>query len=934
MPSPETVAKAMSAMEHRTDAYRYFFEHLDSPDWIIPLQGEGFFVDPPSAVREGEFIRFPIWPESRYLARVANADPGQVLQAIQAIPATDNVRVYEDVADAALLMTREQIITLLPRFIEWLDSPYQLLLPDKVADLSVRLAALGSIDSAISLARKLLELIAVETPAVSGFPPLRHVRGRLDDWRYEGVLQKVGASVGAVDPRALFLFLIELLRTAVDLVTLASVAPNDTSFAWRPSIEDSDQNWDHDFRGQLVRSLRDAALDVASMDSASRDYVLESLEAERWKVFERMALYIIRVLGDSALPAARTRLLRLESGNDPELFHEYWLLARHTFTKLSLDEQLQILSATESPQSDEAPVEADRREQHQLVRLAILTRAVLPPEWQGRFDELAATHSLPEHPSFLVSHGGIRTGPNSPVEPEELLSFSDEQLLTFLSSWQPTGVWMGPSPEGLGRALTQAVTQDPGRFADLAPRLRGHDPTYVRGVLGGFRDAAKGTVSFDWQGVLTLAIWAVQQEPAERGEATDFERDQGWSSARQAVAWMLSQGLEPSLQAVPYALRTNVWEALQPLTLDSNPTQDFESRYGGANMDPLSLSLNTVRGAAFHALISFALWVRRHIEDVPDSAERLSRGFDEMPEVRRVLEDHLDPHLDASPAIRSVYGQAFPFLVLMDSTWARNQVESIFPNTQDDVELWRSAWLGYLSTPNIYNTVVAILIDQYGTAVTRLFDQGDESHEDPAQLSHHLMAMYWRSLIDLNAPTSLLPEFWKRATGKERAEALTFVGLTFSRLTHASEEILNRLIALWEFRTAALTGSTDAEAAEELAAFGWWFASGQFPPEWALQQLTLVLQRTGQAETNHLVLERVAELAPQAPLKCIELLSLLLQPPNDPYGVWAQNEATARTLRAAINSADGVAQQGAIDMIHWLGVRGHLQYRDLLAPSG
>ena len=938
MPSPDTVDKAVAAIRLRADAYEYFFEHLNSPAWIAPLAERGFFADPPEPLVDGDFVQFPAWPESRYLVRVAQAAPKQVLGIIEGLPTTSNPRVHQDVLDAALAMGSALSLAVVPKVLQWLEPPYQLLLADKASSFAAQLAGDGHPRAAVLIGLKLLQVAADDQPSISGAQLPLQVHGLVDQARYEAALRRIVSAMIPVAPRALVHMLITLLRSAVDATCPATNAPHDGSVFWRPSIEDTEQNWSHDIKDTLVSALRDTATCVADMDTASRDHVLNALGSERWMVFDRVALHVIRVLGDKTLADARQRLLRVDSGNDPALFHEYWLLARDTFLKLTLDEQLRILHAMERQASDSdrgvASSDPYATEQRQYVRLLILTRAVLPPEWQDRFDRMAASHPLPEHPSFLVSHGNMRAGPISPLHPEDLLAFSDEELLSFLKIWQPSGAWMGESPEGLGQALTRAVKSDPSRFADLAPSLRGYAPTYVRGVLAGFREAVSSASRFEWDGVIALANWAVQQQPSERSEAADFDRDQGWSATRQTVAWMLSQGLEPGPQTVPYALRADVWEVLQPLTLDSDPTQDFESQFGGANMDPLTLSLNTVRGAAFHALISFALWVRRHIEAVPDSAERLSRGFDEMPEVRRVLEHHLDPRLDASPAIRSVYGQAVPFLVLMDSMWVRNHVESIFPNTQDDVELWRSAWLGYLSRPDIYNNVVAILLDQYGTAVARLFGNGDGSRDDPARLSYHLMAMYWRGLIDLNAPTSPLPAFWKRATGKERAEALKFVGLTFSRLTHASEEVLSRLVALWEFRTAALTGNTDAEAAEELEAFGWWFASGQFPPEWALHQLTLVLQRTGQAETNHLVLERVAELAPQAPLKCIELLSRLLQPPNDPYGVWAQNQATATILRAAINSADGIAQQVAIDLIHWLGVRGHLQYRDLLAPSG
>ena len=64
-----------------------------------------------------------------------------------------------------------------------------------------------------------------------------------------------------------------------------------------------------------------------------------------------------------------------------------------------------------------------------------------------------------------------------------------------------------------------------------------------------------------------------------------------------------------------------------------------EQRYGGSNMDPATLSINTTRGETMHAVIRYALWVRRHLEKEPDAEERLAKKFDEMPEVREVRKE-------------------------------------------------------------------------------------------------------------------------------------------------------------------------------------------------------------------------------------------------------------------------------------------------------
>jgi hypothetical protein len=56
-------------------------------------------------------------------------------------------------------------------------------------------------------------------------------------------------------------------------------------------------------------------------------------------------------------------------------------------------------------------------------------------------------------------------------------------------------------------------------------------------------------------------------------------------------------------------------------------------------MDPLTLSINTVRGEAMHAVIQYATWRKL-------AQEELDLGS--LPDVARNLEAHLDPSRDRS----------------------------------------------------------------------------------------------------------------------------------------------------------------------------------------------------------------------------------------------------------------------------------------------
>ena len=66
----------------------YFFSHLQDASWLTFLLEEGFFSNPTppetGTTDDGQsWIRFPNWPESQYLARIASDAPERVVEAIE-----------------------------------------------------------------------------------------------------------------------------------------------------------------------------------------------------------------------------------------------------------------------------------------------------------------------------------------------------------------------------------------------------------------------------------------------------------------------------------------------------------------------------------------------------------------------------------------------------------------------------------------------------------------------------------------------------------------------------------------------------------------------------------------------------------------------------------------------------------------------------------
>jgi hypothetical protein len=69
-----------------------------------------------------EGYRAPTWPQSQYLARMAAAEPEQVLGIAQLVADTRNVRVQEDLMEAALAMPPSKAAELVPNIVGWMGS--------------------------------------------------------------------------------------------------------------------------------------------------------------------------------------------------------------------------------------------------------------------------------------------------------------------------------------------------------------------------------------------------------------------------------------------------------------------------------------------------------------------------------------------------------------------------------------------------------------------------------------------------------------------------------------------------------------------------------------------------------------------------------------------------------------------------------------------
>lgn len=962
-PSKKDMTRLKNTVPHNRTTLEYVFDRLESPAWLGPLVEHGFFQHPPGPEYDddGEHFRLPRWAQSRYLVRIAADAPEEVIQTILAIPDTNNPRVHEDYVDAALEVPAAVATTLAEKIAAWLDGPLaytSFRLADKVAEYVAFLAEDGRSES-VALAKTLLVVRPdprSESDAEAAeyqLPPTPQSRFQHGD--YGEVLSKVNVPLTKAAPAEWFEALCVLLNDAVRLSFREESRKGDEglSYVWRPAIEDHGQNRpDDSIADQLVGAVRDVAEARMQDENGEPEEIITALEGQEFKIFHRVALHLLRVHAPTMRRLLATRLTTREYFDDPDFHHEYYVALEECFGLLNEEEQATTLGWIdqgrdrkeveehlaaldgEVPTDDEVDEFIERRRLRRLFPL----REHLTGDWRDRYTALVKRFGEPEHPDFLSYHYPIWSGPTSPRDANEITAMSVEELTKFLRTWQQTEEWRGPSPEGLSRSIAAAVSQEPQRFADDAHQFIGLDPTYVRAVIDGLGEVVKNGGSIAWSSVLALCEWVVEQPRTivDRPEVgRDADPDWGWTL--KAIARFLGYGFESKECSVPIGSRDRVWKILEKLAEDPEPTEEYESRYGGDNMDPNTLSINTVRGDALHGVIKYALWLRAQIESERDPEDRLKNGFAEMPEVKQLLKVHLDVTQDPSLAIRSVYGRWFPWLALLDQQWAANHVADIFPGDEKQTGYWRASWDAYIGFNRPYKECFKLLTEEYRRAIQEIGGASVEDRkgfvEPHRKLIDHLMEFYWRGIIGLESG-GLLETFYEIAPEWARAEAMEHIGRSLCNADGSVDaEILGRLKSLWEFRLARIAIKGDeGHALTELAAFGWWFRSGKLDDSWSLMEFKSVLESADKLRRidASLVIERLVELAREFPGLTLDCLIMLIEKDDEGWHMFSWDQEAREIFTAALESGQEPVRKSAEEFIQRQAARGDLRFRALV----
>ena len=891
----------LAALATRPENRAYFLDRLENPEWVSALAGRGVFDAPPDPVPADEpgYVRFPPWPEGRYLARMAPLAPDAVAAVLKKSRPSANPRVTGILLECVQALPSERFQELAPKTVEWITAPTAAEFIDNFADEAEsaisRLVREGKVKQGLNAAKSLLRLECKSggsgnSPSDGILGVLPESVGRLSEWRYKQVVTKILPDlVDSAGLKGLTLFS-SLLSVAVKFSrSEEESADSDAgSFIWRPAIEDRPQNLDHGVRCVLVTAVRDAAVRLAGVSYEDLRRVVQMLEAGT-VLHRRIALHVLAVVPGAAELAAE-RIANRGIFDDYRLKHEYAELLRSRLSEAPPETQQTFQSwvlagpdldgfrrhhgaqvgAAPSAEDEAAYVECWRRDWLSIVA------DHLSGDDAAKYRELVAKHGEAEHPDFIY-WSEIGAGPQTPLTTEEMNTLAPGEVIEFLASWQPVddaGWGFSPSIEGLGRNFQAAVAERAGDFAVVADRVEALDPTYVRSFLSGLEAAVKAGTSVPWDQPLRL-VASVLEHPFDHHEETpSLDRDSGWRWARGQAASLLEQGVADRDNRIPFELRETVWSVLELLTRDPNPSPEYEAANGYASMDPFTVSLNVNRGKAMHAVMAYALWCRRELEA---RGAETAAGFDLIPEVRTVLEQRLDPDSEPSLAVRAVYGKWLPWLILLDERWVAANIARILPRASELADLRDAAWDTYISWCPPFDSVYAVLQHEYEAAVERVPSGGtvgfaDDERTD-AKLGEHLVTLCWRGRLQ----PSLLERWFALADDHLAERVMSFLGRALRNTEgDVSPEVRQRIRQLWDARLEVIASEPQAHQGEANA-FAHTFATAKLDDEWSLAGLDVTLPSGSPGWLGGDVIERLSEIAATKPAEATRLTFQILE---------------------------------------------------------
>jgi hypothetical protein len=800
-------------------ALRHFFERADAR-WLRVLP-DCILDDPPGrefAIDQPGWFRWPRWHAARYLAKVASDEPSRVYEKAMKVLGgqPENPTIHTDLIQAAAHFPAANMASWAVGEATWLRAQAGLYMgvSRDFAKATEMLISAGLVDEAFAVGEAVVGL--GDEPSQRRREPFL----RANEHEYGNALAVITAALTKADARRAAAYLIGL----VDLAE-SQVYPETRdrwSTLWRTSIADDGTNDADETMNKLADALRDA-LEAAATDGPTVEglQALLASGAPTSSLLRRFAIHLVTV-GREFAPVLATEV----AGDATTYTSDTWLEAHRLIE--AIGPGLDVDRANDEVAAIRAS-DLDGSKQDELIHL---------------LDGLRAGGG----PSPIVGEPMFRAypwvPPPSPVSAERVARWSVPQTVRYLRQWQSTGHRDG---DMLEFAFLEVVKADPSRWSRAGTKVVGLPPDFLLRYLSGLREAVKDGATLNGDALARLL---------EAGLVTGRSWfDPGYEDVRKSAAWLVRDCLGADrLRLSSTASRDALWAVVGALLTDPSPVSVTSS--SRSDSEELALAaMNHTKSISTSLIVVYALWLNRQ----RPGSRRLP------PAARLLLEDRLGPTETSAP-VRFVIGENLNALRWLDPVWTEGALHRILPQDEDQVVLREAAWWGFLWHQTVPLDLLRILVPEYRHAIDRL-DPSGPSTKSGEQLAAHVLMLARIGTIGPDSEDGLLVSLFGHASPDLTRDAIHHEGWLLYNARHepADEAEVARLRALWIW----LAGEVETEHANATAVepFGWWFASGKFDQDWALDELDRLARADVEIDYMDLVFERLRALVSGAPAR-------------------------------------------------------------------
>ena len=200
------------------------------------------------------------------------------------------------------------------------------------------------------------------------------------------------------------------------------------------------------------------------------------------------------------------------------------------------------------------------------------------------------------HPDFHVYSSGVVT---SQPESELQDNWTPEQVFGFITNYKAKELDFGVH-DGTPEKFQNYVQNNSKKYSKLALKCADLNSVFISRFFSGIEKAVEQKNTVAWESVLSLCEKIVNAIKMNKFLETKK------TSVLSSMIASLEDGIE--FDSIDFSFRDRIWNLLNDFIILTEVEHSWEEGYPREDWDAFGISINTIDGKTFHAIMKYAIW--------------------------------------------------------------------------------------------------------------------------------------------------------------------------------------------------------------------------------------------------------------------------------------------------------------------------------------